>query len=818
MLDNLFQDIRFGLRLLRKSPLFTATAALSLAIGIGANTTIFSIVNALLFRPLPGLAAPERLVDLGRTDRGEGFDTVSYPYYRAVRERATTLEGVYALDLEPVPISLGGRAEAEHVYGTLVSGNYFSVLGTRAVAGRLIEDRDDVTVGGHPVTVISHELWERRFAADPNIVGQTISLNSHPFTVIGIAPRGFQGTTLIKPDVWVSLSMLVEAMPRETADMLNSRRASWLIMGGRLKEGVAIQQAQSEMTAIAAALQREFPDDYRERGIAVAGTAIIPGRINVVTAFMGLLMVIVGLVLLIACVNVAGMMLARAAARRREVAVRLAIGAGRGRLVRQLMTEAVLVFAAGGVIGVIVSPLLTSLLMALLPHLPFPVVLAVATDWRVLAFAGSLMLVTAVLSGLAPALQASRGELLPALKTEGLDSGPRKLRLRSAFVVGQVTMSLLLVVAAGLFLRALQHAANIQPGFDQEHVDVATLDLSLAVYRDESGGLFLREVVQRLGAMPGVESATVTADLPLDGGRMGFGGLRVPGMVGPDGRDGLDADWNAVEPGFFRTLKIRLVSGRDFTERDARGAPLVAIVNEALARRAWPNRDAVGQRLLADVGERDAQTLTVVGVASDAKLVSLGGAVEPYIYVPMSQRYISRLSLLVRRTSDASAVPQIRSLLREMNPNLPLTEALPLSEVTAIGLVPQRIAASVAGSLGLVGLILAALGIYGVTAYAVSGRTREIGIRIALGADEGRVLRFVLRQGLMLAGIGVTIGVLLAGAGSTLIESLLFGVRPLDPATFFGTCLLFALVTLAATYIPARRATKVDPMVALRSE
>jgi putative ABC transport system permease protein len=692
------------------------------------------------------------------------------------------------------------------------------VLGTRASAGRLLDDRDDVTVGGHAVTVISHELWERRFAADPNIVGQTIALNRHPFTVVGIAPRGFQGTTLIKPDVWVSLSMLVEATPRETADMLTSRTSSWLIMGGRLKEDVAIQQARSEITAIAAALQREYPDDYRDRGLAVAGTAIVPGRINVVTAFMGLLMVIVGLVLLIACVNVAGMMLACAAARRREVAVRLAIGAGRGRLMRQLMTEAVLVFLAGGIIGVLLSPLLTSLLMGFLPHLPFPVVLSVATDWRVLTFAGCLMLVTAVLSGLAPALQASGGDLFPALKMEGLDSGPRRLRLRSAFVIGQVTMSLLLVVAAGLFLRALQHAASIQPGFDQERVDVATLDLSLGGYRDETGRVFLKDVLQRISAMPGVNSATATADLPLDGGRMGLGGLRVPGMVGPDGRDELNADWNAVEPGFFRTLRIRLVSGRDFTERDATGAPLVAIVNEALARRAWPNRDAIGQQLLADVGESEAQTLTVVGVASDAKLVSLGGAAEPYIYVPIGQRYISRLSLLVRRTSDASSVPQIRSLLREMNPNLPLTEALALREVTAIGLVPQRIAASEAGSLGLVGLILAALGIYGVTAYAVSGRTREIGIRIALGADQGRVLRFVLRQGLLLASIGVAIGVVLAGAGSTLIESLLFGVRPLDPATFLGTCLLFALVTLVASYVPARRATKVDPMVALRSE
>ena len=619
----------------------------------------------------------------------------------------------------------------------------------------------------------------------------------------------------MKANLWVPLSMAAVAVPRN-ATGFTSRQAVWLVMGGRLKDGVSIAQAQGEMNAIASGILREFPDDYRDRGIAVAASALVPGRINIVAAFMGLLMTIVGLVLLIACVNVAGMMLARAAARRREIAVRLAIGAGRGRLVRQLMTEAVVVFAAGGAIGLVLSRWLTSLFLGLLPALPIPIGLEIPTDWRVLGFAVGLSLATAVLSGLAPALQASGAHLLPALKTEGMDSGPSKLRLRNVFVVGQITMSLLLVIAAGLFLRALEHAASLEPGFDQERVDVVTLDLSIAGYKDDAGSAFVRDLLQRVSALPGVESASASVDLPLDGGRMGLGNVRRPGR--PESEGAIDADWNVVEPGFFDTLRLRLVRGRDFSQTDTRTAPQVAIVTEAFARKAWPDRDAIGQRLVVEPLPGHSPDLTVIGIAADAKLMSLSEEARPYIYVPLAQRSMASLSLLVKTRGDASAIPQVRALLREMNPNLPLTVAMPLREVTAIGLVPQRMVASVAGSLGLVGLVLAAIGIYGVTAYTVSRRTREIGIRVALGADQARVLRLVLRQGLVLAGIGVAIGVALAAIGSTLVESLLYGVHGLDPITFAGACLLFAVVTLTATYIPARRAARIDAASALRAE
>ena len=571
------------------------------------------------------------------------------------------------------------------------------------------------------------------------------------------------------------------------------------------------------LRTIGTALEQEHPDENRGKNFAVSPSAPIPGEMSMVAGFIGLLMGIVGLVLLIACVNVAGMLLARGVARRREIAVRIAIGARPARLIRQLLTETAILFAAAGAIGILLTNWLTTLLLALIPSLPVPIGLDIRVDWRVAAFATVLSLVAALLSGLAPALHASRSDLVPALKTEGLGAGPlSRLRLRNAFVVGQVTMSLMLVIVAGLFLRALQHAADIQPGFDEQHVGVVQLDLSLGGYRQPTGRPFLRELVERTRALRGVESATATIDLPLDGGRKGFGPIRVPGKTPPQG-DSFGADWNVVEPGFFRTLKLSLLRGRDFTTGDTPVSLPVAIVNEAFTRMIWPDEDALGKQIVVE-GDDGPQPVTIVGIAADARLIWLTGTVAPYIYVPFAQRYSDRVALLVRTADGRGAIPEVRQLLHSMNPNLPITEAMPLSDITAIGLIPQRIAASVAGSLGFVGLLLAAIGIYGVTAYAVSRRTREIGIRIALGADSRAVMRLVLRQGLVLAGIGVTIGIAIAAVGSKLLESLLFGVRGLDPVTFGGACALFALVTLIATYVPARRAVSVDPMIALRAE
>ncbi len=669
----------------------------------------------------------------------------------------------------------------------------------------------------NPVAVLSFDLWTRRFGSDPGIVGRQIAINTSPFSIVGVAPRGFQGTTVLKGDLWVPVSMLTQAMPSRNASLFKSRRATWLFMGGRLKDGVTITQANAELDAIGTALEREHPQDNEGMRFHVAPLGVVPGMTGTIATFIGLLMGIVSLLLLIACVNLAGMLLARGAARSREIAVRVAIGAQPGRIARQLLTETAVLFVLGGAAGLVLSRWLTMMLLSVLPQLPVPIAIEITTDWRVVAFTVAMSLVAAVLCGLAPAVQARRTNLVPSLRVDSLDGGPSKLRLRNVFVVAQVTLSLVLVVAAGLFMRALEHAANVPTGFDARQVDVVSLDLSLARYEDDSGRAFVRELLGRVRALPGVEAASASVDLPLDGGRMGFGSLRIPGASGPD-RDGqFPADWNVTEPGLFRTLRLPLLRGRDFTEQDSAGAPAVAIVNEAFARAAWPNADPLGQQMMADGSGTTEIPVTVVGIAADARLMSIGEAAEPYIYVPMAQRYSSRTNLVVRG-SGTSVIPELRNLIRGMNANLPVTEALPLTEVTALGTIPQRIAAALAGTLGVVGLLLAAIGIYGVTAYAVSRRRREIGIRIALGAERSDVMRLVLAQGGKLAALGVVIGLGLAAAGAQLISSLLYGVSGLDPVAFGSTAALFATVALIATYIPARRALSVDPMSALRDE
>jgi predicted permease len=643
-----------------------------------------------------------------------------------------------------------------------------------------------------------------------------VSFNASPVTIIGIAPPGFQGTTVIRSDAWVPLNLAALATPRFGREMFTNRRASWIVLGGRLKEGVTVAQANAELASLGETLAREYPDANRGRGYRVARSAVVPGQIDAVAGFLGLLLVIVALVLLAACVNLAGMLLARAASRRREIAVRLAIGASRRRLVRQLITETLVLFAAGCGLGLVLTQWLTALLLAVLPTLPVPIGVDFFVDWRVTAFAIVISLIAAIVSGLVPALQASRPELVPALKSEDAARGGR-LRLRSAFIVAQVTVSLVLVIAGGLFIRALGRAASIEPGFDQTNVEVVMLDLALSGYRDPDALAFADRLRERVRALPGVRDAAFAADLPLDGGRMGLGSLRVRGLQPPNGGDSFRTDWNAISPGYFQTLRMPLVQGREFTDHDTSGAPGAIIINEAMARSVWQTTDVLGRQFETDAIGDTTTTLTVVGVAPDAQVDTLGERAGPMVYVPLKQRYVSRVSLLVKSESGGT-IAKVRTLVRELNPNLPVTTALPLEQITALALIPQRIAGAVAASLGVVVLLLAAIGIYGVTSYSVNRRTREIGIRMALGADRGSVLRLVIRQGLVLTAAGIALGLALGAAGAQLLRSLLFGVSALDPVAFGGAALLFGAVAMAASYLPARRATRVDPMLALRAE
>jgi predicted permease len=821
MLDGLAQDVRYGLRLLRRNPLFALTAALSLTIGIGANTTIFTLASALLFKTPAGVVDPGRLVDVGRSQDGQGFDNSSYPNYVDIRARQTVFTDIYAMRFGSDPMSLSGRDGAERIYGQLVTTNFFTVLGTRAAAGRLFTREDSEQPGAAPLVVLSHHFWQRRFNGDPTIVGQTLQLNGHPFTVIGVAPEGFHGTTVLTADIWAPVTMVGELTPRISRGLLNNRESVWLLMGARLKPGVTVRQASAELANIGRALEREYPNQNRGKSLRVVPSSPIPGNGAPVAAFLAVLMGIVALVLAIACANVAGVLLARATARRREIAVRLAIGAGRVRLVRQMLVEATMLFLIGAVAGLALARVITTLLVSLLPTLPIPVDVSLPLDARAIAFTLGLSLVAAILSGLAPALHGSRSEVLSGLKAD-VQGGPERLRLRNAFVVSQVAFSIVLVVAAALFVRALQRAADIDPGFDPRGIELAALDLSISSYTEETGRVFARELIRRVRDLPGVQSAALAAMVPLGLGGLGLGGLMVPGVAPPQGRRFFTADWNIVTPGYFSTMRMTLVSGRDFSDADRESTPSVVIVNETAARRWWGTTDVVGRTLLQENGRPEApdamRTLTVIAVARDSKYRFLGEEPRPFVYVPIEQQYGARTTIVARSTQGQRLAADLRTLLASMNPNLPVVTAQTFEDYASLGLVPQRVAASVSASLGLVGLLLAAIGIYGVTAYMVTTRTREIGIRMALGAQPRDVVRMVLGQGMTLALIGVAIGLALAAAASRALGSLLFGVGTADPLAFGGSALVFGLVGLAACYIPARRATEIEATQALRDE
>jgi predicted permease len=563
-----------------------------------------------------------------------------------------------------------------------------------------------------------------------------------------------------------------------------------------------------------AALARDYPDENRGRSIVVAPSRRLVGELAApVMGFLALLMAIVGLVLMIACVNISGMLLARGAMRRREVAVRLAIGAGRGRLVGQLLTETTLLFALSGAAGVALAFWMRGALLALLPELPVPAHVDLALDWRVIAFATVVTCAAALLAGVAPALDLTRQQLAPVLRDNDATLPLRRLRLRSALVVGQVAMSLMLLLVAGLFMRTLQRVGEIDPGFDAANVEIAELNLALSNYTEDAGLRFADRLVERVSALPGVRSAALALQVPLGGGGFSLGGVIVEGRDTPD-RFGYGADWNIVTPGYFGTMGITLVRGRGFDARDGAGAPGAAVINETMASRLWPGEDPIGKRF-RDAPAPDGRVREIVGVVRDGKYRWLGEDPRNFIFVPLAQNYLPRTTIMVK-TNGAPALPAVRALVHELDPTLPVLNAMTLDEYASVGLLPQRLAGAVSGILGVVALLLAAIGTYGVTAYSVARRTREIGIRVALGAQRRQVLGLMLRHGLALAAAGTIVGVGAALALTQLIAGLLYGVSSHDPVTFgAGAALLFVVATLAS-YLPARRALAVEPVDALR--
>jgi predicted permease len=800
--DALVQDLRYAFRTLRKSPGFTIAAIVTLALGIGATTAVFSLVNALLLRPLPAVQ-PDELVAVneqrfGMTSNWMGQAQVPYNRFLAYREGTHEAFSGLAAQREVTFSSRAGSEPASAVSGEIVSENFFDVLGLRPAAGRFFTSDDE------PVAVLSHRFWEAHFSRDPDAIGSTIYLDSRPYTIAGVAPPGFGGTVALRAfDVWVpARAALADA---------EGGSHSWVAMFGRLRSDVDPARAASIADAVA---KRVPPDEPQSRvlGARLDPMTTVPEYARRdLTRFLGLLFAAGTLVLLIAGANIAGMLLARAVARRREIAVRLAIGAGRGRLVRQLLTESLLVFLLGGAGGVFLAVWLARLLAVWGPGLPTGAVLDLTPDVRVLGFALTLAAVTGIIFGLAPAVRASRAELVPALK-DGAGRGSRSARGRSTFVAAQLALSVVLLVAAGLFVRTLRSALAVDPGFDPDGVVIASINLAPSGYDEARGRAFYTSLVQRMHAIPGVEDVGLAQTVLLSGG---VGGSDIESAEpGPQGRMTTNAWLDVVDPGYFRTLHIPLVAGRPLSEADDAGSGPVLVVNQELARRLWPGQSPLGQHIRSF--DRDWE---VVGVTRDGKYSTINEDVPAFMFLPSAQYYSPWMTLHVRAHMPAAQVIRaMQNQVRALDPNVAVADAKPLTDAIGATLFQQRFAAQLIGIFGAVGLLLAAIGIYGVLAYLVAQRTREFGIRLALGARNGDVLRLVLRRAARLIVIGTGLGLATAAATTRILSGLLYGISPLDPVTFAVAPLVLAAVALAASYIPARRATRVDPITALRAE
>lgn len=784
MFETTWQDIRHAARTLRVRPVFTLTAVLSLAIGIAGTAAIFGIVDTYFLRPWPGIADPTRLVEVGRTDSGQGsgpysgdgFDTFSYPNYLDYRERQTVFEGLAAHDERT--FGLGADASAVRVQGGYVSANYFAVLGVPIALGRGFLPEEEQAASPNAVAVISDRLWRTQFSSDRGVIGRTIRLNGRPFTIIGVTGPGFNGHTLERESLWTPITAYPDG---DDLRRFTRRGQQWLMGLGRLKDGVSIAQARAEMARIGRALEREYPNDNGRHGLTVEPSGAVPvvGR-STVGRFIALLFALVGLILMVACTNVGAMLLARGVSRTRELALRLALGAERQRIIRLLVIESLVVASAGAAVGLLGAWGAIRLVEQLIPILRIGVTYDVHIDWRVMAFSIVVAAATGIACGLVPAMQATRIDLSSAMKPDSA-GGPRRLRARQGLLVAQVALSVLLVVCALLLGRSLRNANTIDPGFVADGVEVAGLEVASAF--------------------------VVPLTMEAEGGR-----AWLPEERGDE--RAINANWNFVTADYFRVLQIPLLRGRAFDASDRIGAPAVAIVNETLARRAWPRQDPVGQRLVVGVSRRPLQ---IVGVARDTKYRTIGEEPRPFIYGPATQRYENQMWLLLQ-SNGPSALPQVRALVAELNPNLPLVRASTLTEMTAIGLLPHRLASWLAGSVATIGIFLAAIGIYGLTAYNVSQRTREIGVRVALGATASQVMNRVMGGAVLLAGVGAGLGLVAAALVTNLLGGMLYGVRPLDPVSFAGGASVFVAVALIASLFPARRAASVNPVEALRAE
>lgn len=816
---DLLQDLRFAFRQMAQRPGFTLFAVLSLALGIGVNSSIFSIVDAFLLRDLPA-ARPDELVEVYVGDKG-GFryGTASYPQLVDLREGGREVAEIAAFNLTVAAHDLGRRTEL--LFGEMVSGNYFEFLGIRPALGRSFLPEEDATRGTHPVAILGHDLWRRRFGGDPRVIGRTVKLNGIHFTVVGVAPAKLKGSFPgVVSDFWIPLQM-TDAM--EETPSLTNRYARSLFVQGRLRRGVTLAQAQARFATVARRMAAAWPKEDGKVEITLVPSrevALNPQIDGPVLGVAAGLMAIVGLVLLIACSNIANLLLVRASERRREIAVRLALGAGRGRLIRQLLTESLLLAGFGGLAGLLLAFWTARLIVSFKPPIALPLSIDVRLDLRVLAFTFALSVVTGLVCGLAPAFRASRPDLVSALKDDSAGGGSRhrRLGLRNLLVIGQVAISTVLLIGAGLFLRSLGKAQSIDPGFRLRRGAAIQVVVGLGgAYDEAEGRVFFQRLLERARALPGVRSAALAEHLPL-GLNIHSSSVEAEGRPKPKEGEGFPVDVVSVGPGYFETLGISIPRGRAFDDRDdlsGRDAFFVAMVNETAARRLWPGEDPVGKRLRFTGEGRS--WMTVIGVAEDGKYRTLGEEPRSFVYQPSLQDYSSFQTLILAGDGDERALlNEARRLLDEMDPNVPIFDQKTMTEHLSVMLFPARLAAALLAAFGALGLVLASIGLYGVVAASVARQTREVGVRMAMGAQRRDVLRLVLREGMVLTGTGLAAGLGLAFAGARLLRTLLYGIGTGDPLTYAGVAAVLTAVALCANLVPARRATKVDPLVALR--
>jgi predicted permease len=814
-MQTLWQDLRYGLRTLARKPGFTVIAVISLALGIGANTAIFSLVNLILFRPLP-VANPQEVVSVSPVGKDGALAAFSYPNYIDFRDRNEVLSGLLASRF--VVVSMSRNGNNEKVWGDLVSGNYFDVLGVKPALGRSFLPEEDKTRLSHPVVVISHSLWQRRFGGDPSVVDSDVLINGMKFKVIGVAPAGFKGTEVIyTPEIYAPFATQKWIEPEN--DYLDERDESNMFAVGRLKPGVSAAQAEASLNLLAAQLAKDFPNENEGLGIQVIPPGfVVPQFRNAMLGVSAALMGLVALVLLIACANLANLLLARATERGKEIAIRLSIGASRARIVRQLLTESVMLAVAGGLAGVALARWIIDSIMALKPPIAIPITLELHVDWRVLVFSMIVSVITGVLFGLVPALQATKPDLIPALKDAASQSGARRSLLRNGLVVAQIAVSLLLLIAAGLTLRALQQLRVMNPGFNPENVLMMNFDLRLQGYQTDVGAQLRKQLLNRVESLPGAQSASITGFIPLS---MNYNGATILIEGRPQER-GVNAP-SAMQAGvglkYFETIGTPLVAGRDLTEQDQEGKTRSAVVNETFARKFFPGANpietALGKQFRTSPEEQPWQ---IAGVAKDGKYWTIGEDPQAFVWFPIRDQ-LSYNHLLVRTSAKPETlIGAIRAEFRNLDPNLPVTDVKTLTEHMSLSLFPARAFASLLSAFGLLALTLAAIGIFGMMSYAVSQRTREIGVRMALGAGAKDIFKLVIRRGLSLTLIGVGVGLALAVVGTRFLSSLLYNVSAVDPLAFIGVTLLLVAVAFLACYFPARRAMKTDPMVALRHD